>query len=343
MASITFQNMQSKLLPVLSKDIPKFLGQGNYVAVDVEEIPVRAKQGVMPFDLSNIAYNLQNDYGGTALGYLLKSLPNPKAIPFKIDSEDFYMGYSEDYIEDLAVFFEDASADKGKAIVASLAQKMAARANLIRERNLAKVVSNSDLYGTVNTIDMTADPISTWSEAIADTFFKNITELTQYMNKATGGNLWDKNMTLASDVKFHIVIPFPVWKAFQGVFRTFNKNYITVMGFEEGKYKAFRPDLFNAITGGITQVGTAYMVDPDAELGEEYRIKDLKDIWTQNEIYLFTSSSNITYASSVKELVFKAYDLKALDILGDQIFKSRIRRTTIAANPMAFTKIKVAL
>lgn len=341
--SINFQSMQTKLMPVLFSEMPRFLGQGNFVASDIDEIPVSAKQGIIPLDLSDIAFNLTNDYGGKALGFLEKALPDPKAIPFKVENEDFYVGFSEDYVEDMSLFYENGSAEKGKHIVSAVAQKIANRVNLIRERNLCNVVSNASVYGTANTIDMSTTPVSSWTEENVDMLFKNITEATEYLNKATGGELWGKNMGISEDTKFHIVLSFDVWKAFQSVFRTFNKNYITLMGFEDGKYKAFRPDLFNAATGAITHVGTAYQVDPDNALDDEYKIQNLKNIWCENCIYLFTSSANVSNASSVKELVYKAYDLRTLDLLGDQMFKSRVRRATVASNPMAFFKIKIAL
>lgn len=111
----------------------------------------------------------------------------------------------------------------------------------------------------------------------------------------------------------------------------------------DGKYKAFRPDMFNAVTSGMTVVASSFKVAEDKEVDPIYQIANLEDLWTENEIYLFTTSSNIMDMSSVKEVVYLSSDIKEMDILGNNLWRTRTKRQTLASNPLAFAKIKLKI
>ena len=143
--------------------------------------------------------------------------------------------------------------------------------------------------------------------------------------------------------KFYILIPVDIYIELQSLFRMF-KDYITYLSnLPDGKYKALRPDLFNAVTSGITVVGTAFRVADDKELDSEYQIKNLTDIWTGNYIYMFTTSSNIMDLASIKEVVYLQNDMRYFDFLGNNLWRTRTKRQTLASNPLGFARLKLKL
>ena len=164
------------------------------------------------------------------------------------------------------------------------------------------------------------------------------------MNYAVGGNLFNDKMELQDNgQKLYIVIPIDVYIKLQGLFRLFS-NYISMIGNDaNGKYKAFRPDIFNAVTSGITVVGTAFRVADDHEVDQKYQLENLTDIWTGSSIYMFTTSSNILDMASIKEVVYLNHDIREVDILGNNLWRTRTKRCTVASNPYGFCKIDLSL
>ena len=222
--------------------------------------------------------------------------------------------------------------------------KLENSSGLLRERNLAAKVTDAELYGSTNTVDLTAKPISTWTEADIDNFFSSFIDLAKYLNYAVGGNLFNDKMELQDNgQKLYIVIPIDVYIKLQGLFRLFS-NYISMIGNDaNGKYKAFRPDIFNAVTSGITVVGTAFRVADDHEVDQKYQLENLTDIWTGSSIYMFTTSSNVLDMASIKEVVYLNHDIREVDILGNNLWRTRTKRCTVASNPYGFCKIDLSL
>lgn len=344
MAIPSFQNIQNKLFPLINKDLVRFMGQSNFVSKHIPEIPVAVSQGAVGADLDNTAYNLRNMYGGTALGHIFNEYPKYQGRFFRLESEEYYIGIDINRVEEMNEIYNTNQKQAGTEIYNYIGQKLVNRLLLLRERNLAKVVTNADFYSTSNTVDLSTKSITTWAEEDIDNFFKSFAELTKYMNYAVGGTLFNDQMELQDTMqKFYIVVPINVYTKLMGIFRQF-KNYITVMGTTpDGKYKAFRPDMFNAVTSGITVVASSFKVAEDKEVDPIYQIANLEDLWTENEIYLFTTSSNIMDMSSVKEVVYLSSDIKEMDILGNNLWRTRTKRQTLASNPLAFAKIKLKL
>lgn len=335
-------NNNTKFFSLINKELLRYMGQTNFVSKHVPQISVNVSRGAIGADLDNTAYNLKNMYGGTALGHVFNEYGTYKTREFAMKPEEFYIGIDINRIEELNEIYQQDEKRAGEEIVRYIAQKLANRLGLLRERNLAQVITNADYYGTSNTADLTAKAINEWTEADIDNFFSTFLELTKYLNYATGGMLFNEELERQGENKnFFIVVPFDIYTQMQGIFRNF-ASYITTQGWLEGsKYKAFQPDLFNAITGGKTVVGTAFKVKDDKELNGEYQIENLEDIWTGDNIYMFTTSSNMTDMASVKEVVFTDNDMRNIDILGNNLWRTRTKRQTLASNPYAFAQIKL--
>lgn len=336
------QNIQNKLFPIINKEMPRYMGQTNFVSKYIPEIFVGVSQGAIGGDLDNTAFNLKNMYGGTSLGDLniFNEYPKHEARVFKMEPEEYYIGIDINRIEEINELYARDEKKAGEEILNYIAQKLVSRLELLRERNLAAKVTDAELYGSTNTVDLTAKPISTWTEADIDNFFSSFIDLAKYLNYAVGGNLFNDRMELQDNgQKLYIVIPIDVYIKLQGLFRLFS-NYISMIGNDaNGKYKAFRPAIFNAVTGGKTKVATAFKVKEDKEIDEKYQIANLEDLWTESAIYLFTSSSNLDDFASVKEFVKLRDDTRNMEILGNNLWRNRTQRGTFAYNPDAFMKI----
>ena len=339
-----YQTLANKLFPLVNQELTKWMGQSNFISKHIPQIPVAVSQGAVGADLDNTAYNLRNMYGGTALGHVFNEYPKYEGRFFKMKPEEFYIGIDINRIEELNEIYGNDSKKAGQEIFNYIGQKLTNRLLLLRERNLSEQICNDDLYGSSNTADLSAKAISTWTEAEIDQFFQSLAELTKYINYAVGGTLFNDQMELQDIMqKYFIVIPIGIYTKLMGIFRNF-KNYITMMGTTaDGKYKAFRPDLFNAVTGGVTVVGSAFKVKEDKEIDPKYQIENLEDLWTGDSIYMFTTSSNLTDMSSVKEVVYLDNDIRDIDILGNNLWRTRTKRQTLASNPLAFAKIKLKL
>lgn len=101
MAIPDFQNMQSKLFPLINKDLIRFMGQTNFVSKHIPEIPVAVSQGAVGADLDNTAYNLRNMYGGTALGHIFNEYPKYQGRFFRLESEEYYIGIDINRVEEM--------------------------------------------------------------------------------------------------------------------------------------------------------------------------------------------------------------------------------------------------
>lgn len=342
MAIPNYQNIQNKLFPIINKDMPRYMGQTNFVSKHIPEIPVGVSQGAVGGDLDNTAYNLRNMYGGTALGHIFNEYPKYEGRLFRMEAEEYYIGIDINRIEEINELYAQDEKKAGTEILNYIAQKLVSRLGLLRERNLAEIISDDTYYGSSNTVDLTTTAIGEWTEANVDEFFKSFAELTKYINYAVGGTLFNDQMELQDTMqKFFIVVPLNLYTKLMGIFRQFS-NYITMMGTSsDGKYKAFRPDMFNAVTGGFTVIGSAFRVADDHEVDQKYQIQNLTDLWTKDEIYLFTTSSNVLDMSSIKEVVYLNSDIREMDILGNNLWRTRTKRQTVASNPLAFAKIKL--
>lgn len=339
-----YQYINNKLFPTVSRELTRFMGQTNYISKYIPEIAVNSSKGAIGADLDNTAYNLKNMYGGTALGHVFNDYGKYKGRLFNMEPEEFYLGIDINRIEEINEIYQQDEKRAGQEILTYIGQKLANRIGLLRERNLANEITNDDFYGSSNEADLTATKISSWTEADIDNFFKAFMALTKYMNYATGGVIFNDQMEY-QDVqqKFYILIPIDIYIELQSLFRMF-KDYITYLSnLPDGKYKALRPDLFNAVTSGITVVGTAFRVADDKELDSEYQIKNLTDIWTGNYIYMFTTSSNIMDLASIKEVVYLQNDMRYFDMLGNNLWRTRTKRQTLASNPLGFARLKLKL
>ncbi|MEI0510508.1 phage capsid protein [Brachyspira intermedia] len=344
MQPIQYQYINNKLFPTVSRELTRFMGQTNYISKYIPEIAVNSSKGAIGADLDNTAYNLKNMYGGTALGHVFNDYGKYKGRLFNMEPEEFYIGIDINRIEEINEIYQQDEKRAGQEILTYIGQKLANRIGLLKERNLANEVTNDDFYGSSNEADLSATKISSWTETDIDNFFKTFMALTKYMNYATGGVIFNDQMEY-QDVqqKFYILIPIDIYIELQSLFRMF-KDYITYLSnLPDGKYKALRPDLFNAVTSGITVVGTAFRVADDKELDSEYQIKNLTDIWTGNYIYMFTTSSNIMDLASIKEVVYLQNDMRYFDFLGNNLWRTRTKRQTLASNPLGFARLKLKL
>ncbi|WIH85244.1 phage capsid protein [Brachyspira pilosicoli] len=341
-----FQSIQNKLFPIINQELPKYMGQTNFVSKYIPEIFVGVSQGAIGGDLDNTAFNLKNMYGGTSLGGLniFNDYPRHESRVFKMEPEEYYIGIDINRIEEINELYSKDEKKAGEEILNYIAQKLVSRLGLLRERNLAAKVTDSSLYGSSNTVDLTAKAISSWTETDIDNFFSSFIDLAKYLNYAVGGNLFNDQMEVQNNgQKLYIVIPIDVYVKLQGLFRLFS-NYVSMIGnSNDGKYKAFKPDIFNAVTSGITVVGTAFRVADDHEVDQKYQLENLTDIWTGSSIYMFTTSSNILDMASIKEVVYLNHDIKEVDILGNNLWRSRTKRCTVASNPYGFCKIDLKL
>lgn len=328
----------AKMLPSVVSELQKFLGKQNLVSTNIVETPVNFKVGAFPIDLDNMAYNLENHYGGNVMNWLSANYITPEGVDFKIQGEDFYGGYTDDFIEDMAVFFQAGGAESGRAITSAIGQKMGARLGLIRERNLHKVVSDAGLYSSVNTFDLSTTAISAWTETDIDKLLGGITELSDYMNTATGGEVWNEDMTVTDATRLHLVIPMKVWKKFKGISSKFS-GLITAYGVSGTDSRFIRPEMFYDVSGGaMTTIATAFMKDP-AKIDEKYKVANMVKVWDGDDIYMFTSGANPLTPSSIKEAVFKNMDMNSIDLLSNHVTQMRTRRAMVATNPYAFAKI----
>ena len=340
------ENIQNKLFPIINREIPKYMGQTNFVSKYIPEIFVNVSQGSIGRDLDNTAYNLRNMYGGTSLGdfNIFNEYHKYESRVFKMEPEEYYIGIDINRIEEINEIYAIDERKAGEEILNYIAQKLVSRLGLLRERNLANKVSDSNLYGSSNTVDLTSKAISNWNEADIDNFFSSFVDLAKYLNYAVGGNLFNDKMELNDNgQKLYIVIPIDVYIKLQSLFRLFS-NYISMIGNDSsGKYKIFKPDMFNAITNGITVVGSAFRVSDDNEIEQKYQLENLTDIWTDSSIYMFTTSCNILDMASIKEIVYLNYDIREVDILGNNLWRARTKRCTVASNPYGFCKIDLSL
>lgn len=339
-----YQYINNKLFPTVSRELTRFMGQTNYISKYIPEIAVNSSKGAIGADLDNTAYNLKNMYGGTALGHVFNDYGKYKGRLFNMEPEEFYIGIDINRIEEINEIYQQDEKRAGQEILTYIGQKLANRIGLLKERNLANEITNDDFYGSSNEADLSATKISSWTETDIDNFFKAFMALTKYMNYATGGVIFNDQMEY-QDVqqKFYILIPIDIYIELQSLFRMF-KDYITYLSnLPDGKYKALRPDLFNAVTSGITVVGTAFRVADDKELDSEYQIKNLTDIWTGDYIYMFTTSSNIMDLASIKEVVYLQNDMRYFDMLGNNLWRTRTKRQTLASNPLGFARLKLKL
>ena len=226
------QNIQNKLFPIINKEMPRYMGQTNFVSKYIPEIFVGVSQGAIGGDLDNTAFNLKNMYGGTSLGDLniFNEYPKHEARVFKMEPEEYYIGIDINRIEEINELYSRDEKKAGEEILNYIAQKLVSRLGLLRERNLAAKVTDASLYGSTNTVDLTAKPISTWTEADIDNFFSSFIDLAKYLNYAVGGNLFNDRMELQNNgQKLYIVIPIDVYIKLQGLFRLFS-NYISMIG-----------------------------------------------------------------------------------------------------------------
>ncbi|MEI0796388.1 phage capsid protein, partial [Brachyspira pilosicoli] len=267
-----FQSIQNKLFPIINQELPKYMGQTNFVSKYIPEIFVGVSQGAIGGDLDNTAFNLKNMYGGTSLGGLniFNDYPRHESRVFKMEPEEYYIGIDINRIEEINELYSKDEKKAGEEILNYIAQKLVSRLGLLRERNLAAKVTDSSLYGSSNTVDLTAKAISSWTETDIDNFFSSFIDLAKYLNYAVGGNLFNDQMEVQNNgQKLYIVIPIDVYVKLQGLFRLFS-NYVSMIGnSNDGKYKAFKPDIFNAVTSGITVVGTAFRVADDHEVEQK--------------------------------------------------------------------------
>ena len=317
MPPIQYQYINNKLFPTVSRELTRFMGQTNYISKYIPEIAVNSSKGAIGADLDNTAYNLKNMYGGTALGHVFNDYGKYKGRLFNMEPEEFYIGIDINRIEEINEIYQQDEKRAGQEILTYIGQKLANRIGLLRERNLANEVTNDDFYGSSNEADLSTTKISSWTEADIDNFFKAFMALTKYMNYATGGVIFNDQMEY-QDVqqKFYILIPIDIYIELQSLFRMF-KDYITYLSnLPDGKYK---------------------------ELDSEYQIKNLTDIWTGNYIYMFTTSSNIMDLASIKEVVYLKNDMRYFDMLGNNLWRTRTKRQTLASNPLGFARLKLKL
>ena len=178
------QNIQNKLFPIINKEMPRYMGQTNFVSKYIPEIFVGVSQGAIGGDLDNTAFNLKNMYGGTSLGDLniFNEYPKHEARVFKMEPEEYYIGIDINRIEEINELYSRDEKKAGEEILNYIAQKLVSRLGLLRERNLAAKVTDASLYGSTNTVDLTAKPISTWTEADIDNFFSSFIDLAKYLN-----------------------------------------------------------------------------------------------------------------------------------------------------------------
>ena len=340
-----FSNLHKNLFMLVNKDIPKLMGQTNFVAKHIDEISVNVSQGALMSDLDATAYSLNNMYGGDSFGNIFKEYGDMKGIQFAMTPEEYKIAIDINKIESLNELHGDNSVGAGQAIVSYIANKLVNRIGLIRERNLSKVVTDSALYTSANSADLTTKKVSEWTEADIDNFFAVFSDLVKYLNVACGGGLFNDQMEVSAESgqKLLIVVPQHIYTKLMGIFRHFS-SYITALGTDAGqRYKALRPDLFNAIVGGQTVVGTAFRAKDTAEGDSEYKISNMTDIWTENSIYVFSTSANMTDLASVKELVRLPYDIISADFMGSNYWRARTKRQTIANNPYGFAKINLKI
>lgn len=335
----SFQNLRNKMFSPLSNDLAAFMGQTNFISKDIPEIQVALSSFALNKDENNMAYNLRNMYGGNPLGHVFNETSLPLQRFFHLVKEEFYVGIDINRIEDYNEITGDPDLS-GQRIYNYIGTRLANRLGLLRERNLAKVVQDTNLYDSSNTVDLSGTAMSTWTESNVGELFEAVVQLTLTLNKAVGGTLYNEEME-AQDMlqNLWIVMPGKVYTKFVGIFSKF-KDYITALGTtSDGKYKSFRPAIFNAVTGGKTKVATAFKVKEDKEIDEKYQIANLEDLWTESAIYLFTSSSNLDDFASVKEFVKLRDDTRNMEILGNNLWRNRTQRGTFAYNPDAFMKI----
>ena len=339
MAKPSFQNLRNKMFAPLSNDLSSFIGQTNYISKDIPEVQVALSSFMLNQDDDNMAYNLRNMYGGNPLGHVMNEVTLPLQRAFHLVREEFYVGIDINRIEDYNEITGDPNVS-GQRIYNYIGQKLANRLGLIRERNLAKVVQDTNLYDSSSTVDLSGTAMSSWTESNVGELFEAVVQLTLVLNKNVGGTLYNDQME-AQDMlqNLFIVMPAKVYTKFVGIFAKF-KDYITALGTtSDGKYKSLRPALFDAVTGGKTKVATAFRVKEDKEIDTKYQIANLEDLWTENAIYLFTASSNLDDFASVKEFVKLRDDTMNMEILGNNLWRNRTQRGTFANNPNAFMKI----
>ena len=163
--------------------MPRYMGQTNFVSKYIPEIFVGVSQGAIGGDLDNTAFNLKNMYGGTSLGDLniFNEYPKHEARVFKMEPEEYYIGIDINRIEEINELYARDEKKAGEEILNYIAQKLVSRLGLLRERNLAAKVTDAELYGSTNTVDLTAKPISTWTEADIDNFFSSFIDLAKYL------------------------------------------------------------------------------------------------------------------------------------------------------------------
>ena len=114
-----FQSIQNKLFPIINQELPKYMGQTNFVSKYIPEIFVGVSQGAIGGDLDNTAFNLKNMYGGTSLGGLniFNDYPRHESRVFKMEPEEYYIGIDINRIEEINELYSKDEKKAGEEIL----------------------------------------------------------------------------------------------------------------------------------------------------------------------------------------------------------------------------------
>lgn len=326
------------------KGLQKFRNQNTLINEIFPAIKVNTLNGFIPTSRDATAYNLKNFYSGDAINNIVNEGYDTDKIAFSMEPRDYYTGVSYNRLLKLTNLLMTQQ-EAGRMVVDDLMNGITERGRLLKEDDLSVLLQKESNYLSINIKDSTSKKIQEWTADDVAVMVEAIATMKININKAVGGGLFDDKGQYSADsegMKTVMIIPLQVWAAITSNLKAFNE-YISYNG-NVGNYRTVTEEMFKTLFGLDVYIGSGFKLKKVAENENVYDVANIEDIWSANNIYIATISSNLLDKAGVKVLQYGEPELFDYQRFGDVFFLSKNITMPLLNNKggNALIKVKIA-
>lgn len=333
--------ISKKIFTLAKGQMEKIRNEQSLVSDRITEVKVDRRNGIIPIDYSAYFANLKNMFSGNAFYDIINDDVNLRQILYSIPADDFFIGMSDNRINDIADIYNDPN-EAARVIVNDFVRCLQLRNSLHKEVALKKLFSDDNTFASTNVVDLTTTKISSWGEQNAKDLIGAITQLKRNFNKAVGGGLFDDKMNfIPKGIQCEMIIPAHIWAELTTNMPAFDK-WLSTSGIG-GDYRMITPELFKTLVGIDVYVGSSIQLNEAGQANNAYTYENAVEVWNDDNIYFYTTSPNLLDWSGFNMLKWKEMELWDNEMLGDLRYRAKVYRLPVLKNKYAMGKIKVKI
>ncbi|MGL4897158.1 MAG: hypothetical protein ACRC31_01830 [Cetobacterium sp.] len=356
---------------VISQKLKEFVGNNNMNSVSVH-IPDIASpmNGSVPYQNWDFGYSKENDYGGFLPSITDRTPQNTKNFPYNLTPWTFNLQmtrYQKDIIQSMTeqqIFATSMS--MGTKVDPQTIKKAVDNeyfGEMIKQLAIQTVTRNDDMvfkvvadplnYTPTNTLTL-PNAIPSWTDVEGSRFVQALANGAEYCDKISGGRLLignaNESAMVQNDYQLLIVIPRHIYTLMVGVWQKAFAGYNTLMGYDGkgnvgGAFRGLTPALFaHAIGFSGAKVIVPSTRYNDSILNElDTSSTNFKHIWSENSVYMFTTSTNLIRPASIMKPVYRPDTMFSTMFLDTEYVKTTGTYGYIAPISNFFYKINLTI